>query len=66
MAAERPPIPWHAQGRPFHALIPRAERIHLDDVGHVPMYDDPQLVSDTILNHTRRLAPWPTEAEGLS
>jgi pimeloyl-ACP methyl ester carboxylesterase len=49
--------PWREYGRPFHALVQRAERIHLDDVGHVPMYDDPRLVADTILSHTRGLTP---------
>lgn len=49
--------PWREYGRPFHALIPRAERVQLDDVGHVPMYDDPRLVADTILSQTRRLTP---------
>jgi pimeloyl-ACP methyl ester carboxylesterase len=57
-----PPCPvtlaWSGQDRLFpvdvygsHAreLIPRASFIVLDDVGHVPMLDDPQLVAQTIL-----------------
>lgn len=49
--------PWREYGRPFHALIPRAERVHLEEVGHIPMYDDPHLVAHTILRHTRPLTP---------
>jgi pimeloyl-ACP methyl ester carboxylesterase len=57
-----PPCPvtlaWSGQDRLFpvdpygsHAreLIPGASFIVLDDVGHVPMLDDPQLVAQTIL-----------------
>ncbi len=33
-------------------MIPRARFVVLDDVGHVPMFDDPQLVADTILAAT--------------
>ncbi len=32
-----------------HLLLPSAHHIVLDGVGHVPMFDDPQLVADTIL-----------------
>lgn len=33
--------------------LPQAEVITLPDVGHVPMFDDPRLVADTILATTR-------------
>jgi pimeloyl-ACP methyl ester carboxylesterase len=60
-----PPCPitlaWSAQDRLFpvkvfgsraRELIPGARFIVLDDVGHVPMFDDPQLVAQTILAAT--------------
>ena len=34
-------------------LVPGAEFLVLEDVGHVPMYDDPELVADTIRAATR-------------
>jgi len=60
-----PPCPitlaWSGQDRLFpvdvygaraRELIPGARFIVLDDVGHVPMLDDPQLVAQTILTAT--------------
>jgi pimeloyl-ACP methyl ester carboxylesterase len=60
-----PPCPitlaWSGQDRLFpvdvfgaraRELIPGARFIVLDDVGHVPMFDDPQLVAQTILAAT--------------
>ena len=35
-------------------LIPGARFVVLEDVGHVPMFDDPQLVAQTILATTRQ------------
>jgi pimeloyl-ACP methyl ester carboxylesterase len=35
-------------------LISGADFIVLDDVGHIPMLDDPQLVAQTILSSTAR------------
>lgn len=46
-------IPYESYGRPFRALVPHAELVPLRGVGHVPMYDDPGLVSETILEFTR-------------
>ncbi len=37
-------------------LVPAAEFLVLEDVGHVPEMDDPGLVAETILNATRRAA----------
>ncbi len=48
-------IPWRGYGVPFCALLPSAEQVTLDGVGHVPMSDDPHLVADTILAVTERM-----------
>jgi alpha-beta hydrolase superfamily lysophospholipase len=45
-------IPFERYGRPLAALVPGAELVLLPGVGHVPMYDDPALVSRTILEVT--------------
>jgi len=56
-------LAWSAEDRIFplaayrsHAceLIPGADFIVLDDVGHIPMLDDPRLVAQTILSSTAR------------
>jgi pimeloyl-ACP methyl ester carboxylesterase len=60
-----PPCPitlaWCGQDRIFpvdvygaraRELVPGARFIVLDDVGHVPMFDDPKLVAETILAGT--------------
>ncbi len=47
-------IPWIPYGRAYRALIPHAEVVPLRGVGHVPMFDDPGLVSRTILDFTTR------------
>jgi pimeloyl-ACP methyl ester carboxylesterase len=62
-----PPCPitlaWSARDRLFlvdvygaraRHLIPGARFVVLEDVGHVPMFDDPQLVAQTILATTRQ------------
>jgi pimeloyl-ACP methyl ester carboxylesterase len=62
---DRPPCPmtlvWAAHDRVFpiaansaraRATLPDARYLVLDDVGHVPMFDDPGLVARTILNST--------------
>lgn len=64
-----PPCPitlaWSEQDRLFpigvygaraREMIPGARFIVLDDVGHVPMFDDPQLVADTIIAATEAAA----------
>lgn len=40
-------------GRPMHAAVPEAEFLVLPGVGHVPMFDDPAMVAQTILEVTR-------------
>jgi pimeloyl-ACP methyl ester carboxylesterase len=65
-----PPCPitlaWSKQDRIFpvgvygaraREMIPGARFIVLDDVGHVPMFDDPQLVADTIVAATQAAGP---------
>jgi pimeloyl-ACP methyl ester carboxylesterase len=65
-----PPCPitlaWAANDRVFpldinganaRELIPGARWIVLEDVGHVPMLDDPQLVAQTILTATAANPP---------
>jgi pimeloyl-ACP methyl ester carboxylesterase len=42
-------IPFKSYGRPMLAAIPGAELVTMPGVGHVPTYDDPGLVVDTIL-----------------
>ncbi|MFL6089162.1 MAG: alpha/beta fold hydrolase [Aeromicrobium sp.] len=46
-------IPFRSYGRPYLELLPDAEGITLDGVGHVPMSDDPALVAETILAFTQ-------------
>lgn len=45
-------IPVERYGTRFPALVPHAEMTVLPDVGHVPMYDDPELVVRTVLEVT--------------
>lgn len=45
-------FPPEINGANAHQLIPGARYIVLNDVGHVPMLDDPQLVAQTILTAT--------------
>ncbi|MDL5155400.1 alpha/beta fold hydrolase [Actinomycetospora termitidis] len=46
-------IPWRSYGAPMRDVVPGAEFVRLPGVGHVPMWDDPQLVVDTVLGVTR-------------
>lgn len=48
-------IPFGRYGEPLAEAIPDAELVTLLGVGHIPMHDDPQLVADTILEHTARV-----------
>jgi len=48
-------IPYDSYGRAFRALIPHSELVPLRGVGHVPMYDDPRLVADTVLELTGKV-----------
>jgi len=48
-------IPYRRFGDPMRALIRGGEFSTLPGVGHVPMYDDPELVAQTILAVTTRI-----------
>ena len=45
-------VPWRWYGIPFRTAVPGAEFVRLPAVGHVPMWDDPELVSSVILEVT--------------
>jgi pimeloyl-ACP methyl ester carboxylesterase len=45
-------IPVDPYGARYASLVPHAEQMMLRDVGHVPMYDDPELVIRTVLEMT--------------
>ena len=45
-------IPWRSYGAPMRRIVPDAEFVRLPRVGHVPMWDDPELVVDAILGVT--------------
>jgi pimeloyl-ACP methyl ester carboxylesterase len=49
-------LPLKINGRRARELFPGAQFTVLPDVGHVPMFDDPQLVADTILATARQAA----------
>jgi pimeloyl-ACP methyl ester carboxylesterase len=42
-------LPLKSHGQAARQLMPSAHFVVLEGVGHVPMFDDPQLVADTIL-----------------
>jgi pimeloyl-ACP methyl ester carboxylesterase len=46
-------LPPARYGRPYADALPDAEVVVLPDVGHIPMFEDPDLVAATILEHTR-------------
>ncbi|HEY2206055.1 MAG TPA: alpha/beta fold hydrolase [Pseudonocardia sp.] len=46
-------LPFAHYGEPVLERLPTAELVRLDDVGHVPMSDDPEAVSRLILEVTR-------------
>jgi pimeloyl-ACP methyl ester carboxylesterase len=48
-------IPFRRYGRPMQQVVRGAEFVMLPGVGHVPMYDDPQLIARTILEMTTRV-----------
>jgi pimeloyl-ACP methyl ester carboxylesterase len=53
-------IPWPKAYDRLERMFPAADYVQLDDCGHLPMWDDPELVSRTILEVTREpgdLAP---------
>lgn len=58
-------IPFERYGRPMLERVPSAEGLHLAGVGHVPMFDDPEAVTQRILEVTRAVdaaAPLPSVA----
>jgi pimeloyl-ACP methyl ester carboxylesterase len=46
-------IPFARYGRPVLAALDGAEHVTMAGVGHIPMYDDPALVTRTILEVTK-------------
>lgn len=46
-------ISWERYGQAFARLLPGAEVVKMSGVGHVPMYDDPNLVARTVLEVSR-------------
>jgi pimeloyl-ACP methyl ester carboxylesterase len=52
-------LPMSRHAERFRSEIPGVEFRVLEGVGHVPMWDDPALVVETILGFARRLAPAP-------
>jgi hypothetical protein len=49
------------QGRRFERLIPNAELRYLRGLGHVPMSDDPNLLTGAVTEFAGRVAPRVTE-----
>ena len=54
-------LPFRRYATPLAALVPHVDITTLPGVGHVPMYDDPTLVTSTILDVTL-----PVDADGHS
>ncbi len=54
-AAKDRTIPYKRYGSPWTTILPGAEIIQMPGIGHVPMYDDPALVTRTILEFTDRV-----------
>lgn len=46
-------LPINLYGSRARQMIPGARFVVLDGIGHVPMYDDPKLVADTIMEAAR-------------
>ncbi len=56
-------LPMRGYSERYRAVLPQAEWVLLDGVGHVPMYDDPEAVARSILEVTcRTSAPKPAAA----
>ena len=45
-------VPYRRYGRPLRKVFPAAEFVRMPGCGHVPTYDDPDLVCRTILEVT--------------
>lgn len=46
-------VPAKRYGPPYVAMLPSMGVVTLPDVGHIPMFEAPDLVADTILEHVR-------------
>lgn len=46
-------LPPERYGRPYAEAMPHADVVTLDDIGHIPMFEDPDRVAATILEHLR-------------
>lgn len=55
-------IPWRRHGVALRDRLPGAEFVRLPRVGHVPMWDDPDLVVDAVLGVTAAPRPHAQEA----
>jgi len=55
--------PWRRHGVPLRERLPGAEFVRLPRVGHVPMWDDPDLVVRAVLGVTARSADHPVPEE---
>jgi pimeloyl-ACP methyl ester carboxylesterase len=47
-------LPWPGYAERFRRMVPDAQWVPLDDLGHCPMLDDAQLTTKTILEFTQR------------
>jgi pimeloyl-ACP methyl ester carboxylesterase len=54
-------IPWRRHGVALRERLPGAEFVRLPRVGHVPMWDDPDLVVNTVLGVTTAARDVPEE-----
>jgi pimeloyl-ACP methyl ester carboxylesterase len=48
-------LPFEKFGKPLLKRVERADWLLMPGVGHVPMYDDPRLVAQTILDFTQQV-----------
>lgn len=46
-------LPPARYGRPYAEAMPGCDVVTLPDIGHIPMFEDPDLVAATILGHVR-------------
>lgn len=57
-------VPWRHYGWPFLRAVPEAEFVRLPGVGHLPLHDDPDLVSRVILQVTTTASATAPRARG--
>lgn len=58
-------LPYRRYGRPFRQLLPHATHVALPAAGHIPMYDQPARLAETILSLTLSTAPDTTTDEAV-